>query len=375
MRLVASEEESYLRDTARNFFDEKMPISHLREIRDTKNLLGYKPEYWQQMAELGWAGIIVPDNLGGAGFDLAALGVIAEEAGRNLSPSPLISTAAIGASMLTAAARADDLQKLCQGKLLTALALDEQGWHDPTQINCRAKPTAQGFTLTGTKRFVADGIGAHLYLIVARTAEISKDLTEGLSIFAVPADTDGLEVMQLSAADSRNTADLKLDITLTTDHLLGELNKGYDLLQPALDIGRSCLAAEMLGGCQYIFEQTLEYLRQRKQFGSAIGSFQALQHRAANLYCQIEIARSSVIAALASHRDKPDDFARLASLAKAQAGLAFHQTSKEAIQMHGGIGVTDELDLGFYLKRARIAEQMLGDYLWHNRRYATLSGF
>ena len=327
------------------------------------------------MGTLGWAGILVPESHGGTDFGLAGMGAIMEEAGRHLSASPLLSTAVLGASLLRSGNAGDELKALASGNLVVAMALDEQGWHNPASVSCLAEKTASGFRIAGSKRFVADGHGADLYLVVARTSGQPGE-NNGLSVFAVPADSQGLSVTPLRAVDSRNSADLQLDgVEVPTSALIGEDGRGMEVLEPALDAGRACLAAEMLGGAQQVFDLTLDYLRERRQFGVPIGSFQSLQHRAADLYSIIELARSAVTAALISANEKPEDFPRLASLAKAQAGRAFHLASLEGVQMHGGIGVTDELDIGLYLKRARVAEQMLGDESWHSQRYAELSGF
>ena len=372
LNLQISEEESLLRDTAQAFFADHMPVTHLRKLRDSGDELAYNPELWREMAKLGWPGILVPEKFGGSDYGLTGMGLILEESGRFLSPSPLLSTAVIGASLLSAAAAEDSLQALLAGELVTALALDEQGWHDLDNLNCQAEKTSNGYRLTGDKRFVADGIGADVYLVVARTGGGS----DRLSVFAVPAGSKGLQVQALKTVDSRNAADLKLQgVEVAADALLGDEGNGMALLEPVLDMARACLAAEMLGSAQEVFDLTLEYLRERRQFNAPIGSFQALQHRAADLYCHLELTRSSVLAALAAHRDKPEEFARLASLAKAHAGKTLNRTSLEGVQMHGGIGVTDEMDLGLYLKRARVAEQMLGDSDMHSKRYATLSGF
>lgn len=378
MRLVYTEEENFLRDTAQNFFADRMPVSHLRQLRDSEDSLRYSRDLWRQMAALGWAGILLPEELGGADFGLTGAGILMEEAGRTLAPTPLLSTAVLGASLLYASGasgnRQEWLRQLIGGDFIVALALDEQGWHDPARIETSAELKSGSWKLSGEKTFVADGIGADLYLVVARSG--GRDKAEELSLFAVPADTSGLQTQPLQTADSRNYAHLKLDkASVPGDALLGEKGDAAALLDDALDRGRACLAAEMIGSAQQVFDTTLEYLRERKQFGVPIGSFQALQHRAARIYCELELSRSAVTAALTSPQDKPDDFARLASLAKAHACKSFDLASSEAVQMHGGMGVTDELDIGLYLKRARTAGHQLGDALWNSRRYADLSNF
>lgn len=370
-RLTLSEEEQHLERTAQAFFADKMPVAHLRGLRDGGDQLGYAPQMWREMAGLGMAGPLVPEQAGGLDFGLGGLGVLAREAGRHLSPSPLLSTATLGASLLGAAGQGqlERLRLLAEGGLVTALALEEKSRHDPEGGAASAQRQGGGWVLSGSKTFVADGAGCDLLLVVAQLGGEG-----GIGVFAVPPDAQGVAVTRLHSADSRNFAGVELDgVALDEGALLCAGSEARAALDTALDRGRVVLAAEMLGMADECFARTVEYLKERKQFGARIGSFQALQHRAATMYSELEVARSAVLAA--QNEADPQALPVAASLAKGSMGPALLLVTNEAIQMHGGMGVTDELDLGLFLKRARVCEQLLGDTDFHNDRYARLSGF
>lgn len=382
MALVLSEDQQLLQDSARNFCEQNAPISVLRRLRDSKDALGYDPKIWEQMVELGWAGMAIPEAYGGFEFGYGGLGVVLEETGKTLVNSPLISTVLIGASLINKLGDESQKQallpKIVAGELITALALDESTHHRPDRIATSAKKIEAGYSLSGSKTFVLDGHIANKLIVVARSAG-ELDSSEGISLFLVDADAPGVSLQRTIMVDSRNSANLSLDeVVVPEDALLGELHKGFAGLDGVLDIARIGLAAEMLGSMQAVFDSILEFLKQREQFGVLIGSFQGLQHRAAEMYSEIELCRSAVRAAL-SGLDDPDasgaEIARLASIAKAKLSEVFFLVSNEGIQMHGGIGMTDEFDVGFFIKRARVAQQFLGDASFHRDRYATLSGF
>lgn len=382
MALVLSEDQRLLKDSARNFCEQNAPISVLRRLRDSNDARGFDQDIWQQMIELGWAGMAVPEAYGGFEFGYGGLGVVLEETGKTLVSSPLIATVLIGASLInelgTEAQKQALLPKIVAGELLTALALDETTHHRPSRIATTAEKVDNGFKLNGRKTLVLDGHVADKLIVVARSAG-DVDSSEGISLFLVDADTEGVRIQRTNMVDSRNCANMEMDnVVVAADALLGELDKGFAGLDRVLDIARIGLAAEMLGSMQAVFDSILEFLKQREQFGVLIGSFQGLQHRAAEMYSEIELCRSAVRAALAQ-LDEPDSsaeqIATLASIAKAKLSEVFFLVSNEGIQMHGGIGMTDEFDVGFFIKRARVAQQFLGDASFHRDRYATLSGF
>ena len=382
MSLVLSEDQQLLKDSAKAFVDQNAPVSVLRGLRDSKDAQGYDQNLWRQMLELGWAGMAIPEAYGGFEFGYGGLGVVLEESGRTLVSSPLIATVLLGASAINElgsdAQKSEFLSQVVSGELLLALAIDEKPHHRPCRIETSAVKSGEGYVLNGCKTFVLDGHIANKLVVVARTAGAIDD-EAGLSVFLVDAAAEGVSINRSWMVDSRNSAMLSLnDVKVGADALLGAEGDAYTSLTRVLDIGRIGVAAEMLGSMQQAFEITLDYLKQREQFGVLIGSFQGLQHRAAEMYSEIELCKSAVRAALAAldDADKTDaDIAEFASIAKAKLSEVATLVSNEAVQMHGGIGMTDEYDIGFYMKRARVAAAFLGDALFHRERYASLNGF
>jgi len=379
MALVLNEEQQFLKDAASKFFQDNAPIAHFRELRDSNNELGYDSELWKKMAELGWAGILVSEEYGGSDFGMMGMGTILEEAGKTLTPSPLFATGLIGASLLELAGNEEQkneyLPKLVGGNLTTALALEEGIRHAPTNINTEAKKDGDDFILNGKKTFVLDGHCADLLIVAARTAGEATD-SSGISLFCVDPSTEGLEVIKMNMLDSRNAAEISfLDVKISADNLLGELNNGYGIIEEVLNRAQIGISAEILGNASQAFQITLSYLKERKQFGVLIGSFQALKHRAAVMYSELELTKSSVVGAMNAIDEQSNDVARFASMAKYKAGETAYLVSNESVQMHGGYGVTDEYDIGFFMKRARVAEQIFGNSNYHLDRYATLSEY
>lgn len=379
MALTLNSETQLVRETALDFFSKRSPVSALRKLRDDRDPLGFSLPLWRQMVELGWAGFLVPEAHGGAEFGCVGLGQVLEAAGRTLAASPLIATALLGASALSlagnAAQQAAHLPPLAKGQRLMALALEEGAHHAPLDIATTANRGGDGFRLTGEKRLVVDGHVADLLIVVARTSGVRGE-RRGLTLFLVPGEAAGVERMRMSMVDSRNAAFVRLSgVSVGADAVLGRVDEGADVLERLLDRARAGLAAEMLGSAAEAFERTLQYLKERKQFGVAIGSFQALKHRAAQMFCEIELTRSAVLAALGAIDGRDNDVSALCSLAKAKAGATFFLVSNEAVQMHGGIGMTDEHEIGFFLKRARVAAASFGDAAFQRQRYAALMGY
>jgi alkylation response protein AidB-like acyl-CoA dehydrogenase len=379
MGLTLDSETALLRETALDFFRERVPVAALRKLRDDQDPVGFSRTLWREIAALGWAGFLVPEEFGGSDFGHVGLGQVMEAAGRTLAATPLLSTALIGASALrlagSAAQQQAHLPALAAGERIFALALEEHAHHAPLRVALRAERTRTGFRLTGKKRFVLDGHVADVIIAVARTSG-REDEQRGITLFLVPADAKGLARRRSMMVDSRNAAVIEFDaVELGEDAVLGRLDQGGEILEPVLDYARAGLAAEMVGSATAAFERTVQYLKDRKQFGVPIGSFQALKHRAAQLFCEIELARSAVLAALSAIDAKANDAAELVSIAKAKAGDAFFLAGNEGVQMHGGIGMTDEHEIGFFLKRARVAEATFGDTAFHRDRYAALMGY
>jgi len=379
MALVLNEEQRLLKDTAREFVTGHAPVEALRSLRDQREELGYSPSLWQQMGELGWAGITLPEAWGGLEFGYLGLGAVLEEAGRTLTASPLLATVVLGASAIELAGNDEQrerwLPRVAEGALTLALAVDEGPHHAPEQTALQARRQGDRWVLEGSKAYVIDGHAADLVLVVARSAGKAGE-REGLSLFAVAGDAAGLQRQRLWMADSRGYAHLEFNqVEVAADALLGEADQAWPVLDQVLDRGRIALAAEMLGNGLEAFERTIDYLKEREQFGAPIGSFQALKHRAAIMFCELEMSRSVVLDALSAIDEDRADLAQMASLAKARLNEVLMQVSNEAVQMHGGIGVTDELEIGFFLKRARVAMQLLGDAGFHRDRYASLCGY
>ncbi len=381
MAMILNEEQTMLKDSAKDFCATNAPIGQLRKLRDEENPDGFDRGTWGSMVELGWAAIPWSEDHGGLAFGYKGLGVVTEESGRTLTASPLYASVWVGGTLINLGGsdeqKAELLPKLAAGELLLALALEESHKHDPYGIQTTASATDDGYVLDGNKTFVLDGHVADKLIVAARTSgEVGSK--EGISLFLVDREANGVSVTRTIMADSRNAANVKLDaVKVGNDALLGTADTAADTLDQALDIARIGLSAEMLGGIQECFERTVEYLKERKQFGVAIGSFQALKHRAADMFCEIELSKSCVLEALTAldeQRDR-DEVAKLASLAKAKVGETYNLVSREGIQMHGGIGMTDEFDIGFFIKRAAVAEQTFGDVNFHRNRYGELEGY
>lgn len=379
MPMVLNEEQRHLRDTAREFLQEKAPVAALRELRDNDDSLGYSQALWAEMAAMGWSGIIIPEEFGGLEFGFAGLGVVLQETGRTLTASPLFATCVLGASAILLAG--DQHQKeavlpgIAAGDICLALALEESHRHEPLGVRLRAERNGNGYRLNGAKQFVLDGHSADRLVVVARSGG-EPGSAEGISLFLVDAHTPGISRRRTPMMDSRNAARIEFhDVDVPATALLGGEGEAWPVLEQVLDRGRAAIAAEMLGSAHECFERTVGYLKQRQQFGALIGTFQALQHRAAQMFIDLELLQSVVRDAC----DKVDSasplLAMVASLAKARANDACELVSNEAVQMHGGIGITDQLDIGLFLKRARVTMQILGDTRFHRSRYATLRGF
>jgi acyl-CoA dehydrogenase len=310
---------------------------------------------------------------------MVGMGSILEEAGKTLTPSPLFSTGVLGASLLTLGGSDQQKQtylpQIVDGTVTTALALEESNRHDPHSIETVAKKSGDNFIISGTKNFVIDGHSSKLLIVAART-EGEKNDTSGITLFLVESDHQDVEITKTSMVDSRNAANIQFnDVAVSSENIIGEENNGASVLEVVLDRAQIAISAEMLGNASQAFDLTLEYLKERKQFGAVIGTFQALQHRAAEMYSELELTKSSVIAACNAVDQNSNDLRRMASLAKFKSGETNHLITNEAIQMHGGVGVTDEYDVGLFMKRARVTEQIFGNSEYHIDRYATLSDY
>ncbi|MFT6434592.1 MAG: alkylation response protein AidB-like acyl-CoA dehydrogenase [Candidatus Azotimanducaceae bacterium] len=373
-----TEEQSMIRDQAKSWTTEQAPVGAFRKMRDSGIEAAFVPSTWDAMVEMGWTGIIVPEQYGGSGLGFLTFGVVLEEVGRQLTASPLFASALVGASAILLGGNEEQKQNTLPGivdgsKILT-LALEEGPRHAPKNTVLKAEKSGGGYKLTGTKTFVHEGMSATTFVVVARTSGAAGD-TDGITLFLVDADASGLSRNQVKTVDSRGYANLEFDgVEVVADAVLGTVDGGYSVLEATLDRARAGIGAEMLGTSSQAFDMTLEYLKTREQFGQVIGSFQALGHRAAGLFGQMEMARSCTEAALQAI-DDDDNIEQMASLSKCRVGEFLYEMSNQLIQIHGGIGMTDEFDAGLYLKRARTLETAFGNRSFHRDRYATLAGF
>jgi len=379
MALVLNEEQLMLQESARNFLHSQAPVSHLRALRDQASETGFSNEIWQQMAAMGWPAIAVPEAFGGLGFGYTGLGIVLQETGRTLTPSPLLSSAMMSSAALmhggSEKQKSSLLPAIAAGESIVTLACDENGQFRPQQVTTRASRNAGGFILNGRKRFVLDGMAAHTLILSARSSGKPSD-DEGISVFLVPTTTSGIHISRCLTLDTHVVADVSLsEVQLPEDALLGVEHEGFGLLEHALDVGCIGQSAELLGVALEAFERTLAYLKERKQFGVPIGSFQALQHRAAILFGEIEICKSLVLHALQQLDTDAGGTSERASMTKAKVADTAIRVTAEAIQMHGGIGMTDQFDIGFFYKRARILETMLGGRYYHLDRFAHRRGY
>ena len=380
MSMVRAEEQESIQRAARAFVQAKMPVAHLRALRDRRDPIGLSRDVWREMARLGLVGVTISEAFGGGGLGFAELGIVLEECGRSLAATPLVSSVVLGASALalggTDAQKGAHLAAIAGGERIVALAHEEGTRHARYAIGTRAEKAGSGWSLTGEKTMVLDGHVADVLIVVARV-EGEKAARGGLALFLVPRDAAGVSVERLTLVDSRNAARVRLEEGEVSDDadVVGGVGQGAELLDALLDRGAVALSAEMLGGACEAFDRTIAYLKTRKQFGVAIGSFQALKHRAAMMFCELELTRSIVLEALRAIDEGRPDVSMLASAAKARATDTFLLVANEAIQMHGGIGVTDELDIGLFLKRARVAEMTLGNSAWHRDRFARCLGY
>ncbi len=379
MALVLTEEQQLLRDTATQFFQQRVPLANLRNLRDTNDAAGFDRAAWKEMSDLGFAGILTSEKYGGTDFGPVGLGLVLEQAGRTLAASPLVSTVLLAGSAVqlagSATQRQEILSAIAAGESIIALALEEGPHHNPTRIATKAKAEGAAYRITGKKTFVLDGHVADRLIVAARTSGADNDKS-GVTLFLVDPKSEGVTVTRTLMVDSRNAANIAFDnVSVSGDAVLGSVDGGNDVLEQVLDIARIGLAAEMLGLVQEVFDTTIVYLKERKQFGVPIGSFQALKHRAADMFAEIELCRSVVLDALSALEARRNDVPQIASLAKARLSETATHITNEGLQMRGGMGMTDQFDVGLFMKRARVASATFGDANFHRDRYATLEGF
>lgn len=379
MGMILNEEQTLLQDSAREFFKGKAPVTALRALRDEKDATGYSKGLWKSMVDMGWPGIIVPEAYGGLDFGFQGLAIVLEQSGCALTASPLVSTVLLGASTLvlggSEAQKEALLPAIVSGDLTMTLAVDEGAHFNPAGIALEAKAAGAGFVLTGQKTLVLDGHVADKIIVAARTSGSAGD-RGGITLFVVDGNAAGVGREKLAMLDSRNAALVTIsNVKVDADAVVGEIDGGFCILEQVLDRAAIGLASEMLGSMSEVFDFTLEYLKERTQFGQLIGSFQSLQHRAAIMFSELEMARSVVMEAASAVDEGSAQVSQLASLAKSIVNETSNLVTREGVQMHGGIGMTDEHDMGLYIKRSRVAERTFGSAAYHHDRYASLNGY
>lgn len=376
--MYLNEDQAMLQDSAREFIAAEAPVSHMRALRDENCKDGFRHKLWKQFAEMGFTGILISEDDDGLGLGHVEAGIVLEEIGRNLTPSPFLTTAVAGVSALNAGGKAlrdKYFPGILSGDTVLGLAIEERAKHRPDQIAMTAERSGNGFKLSGKKTFVIHGASADALIVAARTAGSAGD-SDGLTLFMVDKDAAGLSAEAARLVDSSVAAAVTFDnVEVDADAVIGEVDQGQLVLDAMLHAGRSGSAAELIGVGSGAMDMTIEYLKQRKQFGSFIGEFQALQHRASHMYSEMEIARAAVMKAQ-QLLDKGNEGADvMVSVAKAKAGRTSNLAVREGVQMHGGIGMTDEYDIGFYMKRDRALNEFMGDANYHANRVAQMHGY
>ncbi|RJF85912.1 acyl-CoA dehydrogenase family protein [Sphingomonas cavernae] len=378
MPLYHTEDQAMLKDTAVQFMKAEAPTAHFRKFRDMDCKDGFSHDLWKQFAEMGFTGILIPEEEGGLGLGNVEAGIVLEEIGRNLSPSPFLSTSVAGVSALKAAdkgLRDRWFPGIVSGDTVLGLAIDEGAKHRTQAIAMKAERSGNGFKLTGKKQFVVQGASADMLIVAARTGGSAGE-TQGLTLFAVDKDSAKMSMEAARLVDSSMAAHVGFDgVEVDGGAVIGEVDNGWAVLTRLLDAGRAGAAAELVGVGAGAMDMTVEYLKQRKQFGRLIGEFQALQHRAAHLYSEMEVARAAVLKAQHMMDEGSEKAELMVAVAKAKAGQATSLAVKEGVQMHGGIGMTDEYDIGLYMKRDRALAEFFGDANFHADRVARMHGY
>ena len=373
MTWILDEERRMLRDSAQAFLADRAPVSHLRQLRDSADAKGYSAALWTAFGEQGYSATLVPESHGGLGLGVTEAGLLAEQIGHTLAPTPFFSTAVLAAWLLriggSAAQQAAWLARIAEADTIMALAVDERSRHRPEALETTAVRDGDRWRLNGRKLLVVDGHVAQALIVAARTEG-------GVALLLVPAGAPGLAVERTVMVDAHNAARATFqDVSVGAEALVGQPQTGAALLDRVLDVGRAVAAAELLGLADEVFERTMNYLKERKQFDRVIGEFQALQHRAAELFCDLELTRAIVRQALQAIDQGAGHAPLLVAQAKARACLTANRAVQEGVQMHGGIGMTDELEIGLFMKRARVLQELFGDAAFQMDRAAVLSGY
>lgn len=379
MNFDLSEEQQILVDSVAKFVQNDSPVERFRKLRDTER--GWDPTTWARLGEFGWLGVAFPEEHGGFGGRFVDLALILEQLGRGLVAEPLIPSVVLAGGLLSKLGSEAQIERflspMIEGRTSLALAYGErQSRYTVNDCQTRAEKRGAGWALSGDKTWVLNGHAADQILVLARTSGDSLD-ANGLSLFLVDGDAEGLERIRVPGMDGQRSALLRLrGVEVGADRLLGEEGRALPHVEWALDRAAAAACAEGQGEIQELFDRTVAYLKQRSQFGVPIGSFQALQHRAADMYAETELCRSTMIlAAIAADYEDTEKRQSEISAARLHLSRGGWFVQENAIQLFGGIGVTDEQDEGLFFKRLRVLQGLFGDADWHVTRYQGLRGF
>lgn len=378
MDLELTKEHLMLQESAAYFIKKENPFERVRELKTDP--LGYTKKIWKKMAKLDWMGLIYPEEYDGSEMDLSYVMVLLAEFGKGLLPEPWISTVLLGGNLVclcgSESQKKEILPKIAAGKLfMTAAYLEEGGRYDTDYCATSALRQGDGFSISGKKIFVQDGCSADLFVVTARTSNDISD-EDGITLFLLPKNMEGLSITPLKTMDGRNSCILELhNVQVKDSDALGEVDKGHPVLAEVIDQAAIGLCAEMIGGMETAINITVRHLTDRIQFGKPIGAFQATQHKAADMFIQKELATSAVYYATAAMVEKADDRILAVSTAKAKCSSAYVDICKTAVQLHGAFGFTNESDIALFIKRAKVTEILFGDKGYHLDRYARLKGY
>ncbi|HCX89291.1 MAG: acyl-CoA dehydrogenase [Deltaproteobacteria bacterium CG_4_9_14_3_um_filter_44_9] len=362
-----SEDQVMIRDSARRFLEKECPKDKIRELKEDEK--GYDPELWSRMAEMGWMGLILPEEYEGTGMNFFDLTILMEEMGRNILPAPFFDTVALCSLPIleygTSEQKKRFLPKIACGEEIWTLALTEpSASYEPSGVELRATSLQEDYVLEGTKLFVPYANVADRLLVVARTSQ------EGITVLIVDAGSQGIktEVIPTTAHDKQ--CEIVFDkVMVPKDNVLGEVGKGWEIVEFLLQRVSVLKCAEMLGGAQFVLEMANSYAKERVQFDKPVGSFQAIQHKLAEVFINVEGLRHLVYEA-AWNISTGSPSRLLTSMVKAKANEVYQQTCIQGVKVHGAIGFTEELDLSLYFLRTKASEFMLGDTGFHRERIA-----
>ncbi len=379
MNFQITEDQKMLVETVSNFTKKDSPVERVRKIRESD--VGWDKQVWAKMGELGWLGVPLPESVGGIGGTFLDAGLVIERLGATLVPEPYIPSVIVAGMTLshygTEAQQQKYLPSMIEGKTSLALAyVEKNSRYEVSNVETRAEKTGTGYRLTGKKEWVLNGQAADHILVSARTSGGPRD-KEGVSLFVVDRGAPGLKIKTVACMDSHKAALIELEgVSVAADALIGAEGKATPILDRAQDYGAAASACEGSGINQATLQMTRDYLCEREQFGVKIGTFQALQHRLVDMFVQVELCKSTAILAML-HADSSDDVERKrsVSIAKKQLSRGGFFVTRQGIQLHGGIGVTDEHNIGLYFKRMQSLCALYGDEDHHVDRFATLPSF